>query len=104
MSFNDVMIDAIQRKKIVKLIFNSYEKGEIVRMCIPFDIGPSRRYKDGVDRFHFYDLDSPDGEHNLSILPGQIINIDILSEGFEPKDYVKWTPNWFIKRDWGIYS
>ena len=75
-----------------------------MRKCIPFDIGPSSKIKDGMDRFHFYDLDSPEGKHNLSILPEQIVSINILNESFEPKDYVKWQPNRFIPRDWGVYS
>lgn len=101
---NKNFVQAISEMKLVRVIFNSYEKGEITRVCVPFDYGPSRRYKDGTERYHFYDLDSPSSNHNLSILPDQIKNIEILNEKFLPKDYVKWTPNWFLKRDWGIYS
>jgi len=72
-----------------------------VRKCVPFDYGISRKYKDGEDRFHFYDLDSPDGKHNLSLLPEQIQNVNLLNENFDPADYVKWTPNWIVDRDWG---
>lgn len=100
----DILIDAINDKVIVSLSFNSKEKGVITRQCIPFDFGPSRRYKDGLDRFHFYDLDSPDGNHILSILPEQIISLTLTTDNFEPKNYINWTPKWFISRDWGIYS
>ena len=74
------------------------------RKCVPFDYGESRRYKDGKDRFHFLDLNSPDGKHNLSILPEQVKKVEILDESFEPKDYISWTPNWIVERDWGIFS
>lgn len=105
MMFNDVMVNAVHLKRIVIVTFNSHEKGVITRLCIPFDIGPSRKYKDGLERFHFYDLDSPDGSHNLSILPGQITNLEMLNDSFDPKNYVTWSPiKWFIERDWGIYS
>lgn len=67
----ETMLEAIKQRKLVEVTFNSIEKGAISRLCVPFDIGPSRRYKDGQVRFHFYDLDSPDGQHNLSILPSQ---------------------------------
>jgi hypothetical protein len=97
-------IDAINKKKVVEIKFNSFEKGVIIRKCIPFDYGISRKYKDRRDRYHFYDLESPEGDHNLSILPEQLIEIEITEENFDPKDYVKWTPNWIIKRDWGIFS
>ena len=89
---------------VIQLWESPKEKGKIERICIPFDFGPSRRYKDKESRFHFYDLDSPEGNHNLSILPSQIITIEILKESFSPKDYIKWKPNWFIKRNWGKLS
>ncbi len=95
---------AIDNKLKLKLVFDSYEKGIIERTCIPFDFGPSRRYKDGQDRYHFYDLDSPDGKHNLSILPSQIKSLTLMNETFNPGDYITWEPNWILKRDWGSYS
>jgi hypothetical protein len=100
----ELFIESLNSKKIIIVTFDSHEKGVITRTCIPFDFGPSRRYKDGQDRYHFYDLDSPDGSHNLSILPEQIVDISISEESFEPGIYVTWTPNWFVKRDWGKYS
>lgn len=105
MDKKEIFITAIHSKKKVEVTFNSIEKGVITRICIPYDFGPSNRYKDGRDRYHFYDLNSPEGKHNLSILPEQLINIEILNETFEPGDYVTWSPiNWHIKRDWGSYS
>lgn len=101
---HELFLQAINNKAILELCFDSIEKGKITRRCIPFDFGPSRRYKDGNDRYHFYDLDSPDGKHNLSILPFQINEIILLDETFEPGDYVKWTPAWHISRDWGAFS
>jgi len=100
----EIFISAIHGMKYVKIIFDSKEKGIIERTCIPFDFGPSKRYKDGADRFHFYDLDSPEGKHNLSILEEQLHNLEVLELIFEPKDYVTWTPNWIVTRDWGAYS
>ena len=100
----DIFVLSIKGKKKVKIKCDTKEKGIIERTCIPFDHGPSRRYKDGLDRFHFYDLDSPDGKHNLSILEIQLINIELIDETFEPGDYVTWEPNWILKRDWGKFS
>ena len=101
---DEVFLEAINKKLILEVTFDSYEKGKITRTCIPFDFGPSRRYKDGQDRYHFYDLDSPEGSHNLSILPNQVVNLTLTDQGFDPGDYVTWTPNWFLDRDWGRYS
>ncbi len=100
----NIFISSINNKCHVEVTFNSKEKGVIIRNCIPFDFGPSRKYKDGLDRFHFYDLDSPEGKHNLSILPEQLINIKTLEKVFNPGDYVTWTPNWIMPRDWGAHS
>ncbi len=100
----ETFIEAIEQKLIIQLTFESQEKGRITRTCIPFDFGPSRRYRDGCDRYHFFDLDSPDGKHNLSILPNQVINITLANQNFNPEDYITWTPNWHIDRNWGTYS
>jgi len=102
--YHDDFIEAINNKDVVSVTVNSQEKGMIKRKCIPFDFGPSRRYKDGKERYHFYDLDSPDGSHNLSILPEQLMDLSILGEHFEPGEYVTWTPKWYVSRDWGEFS
>ena len=105
MNDHNNFLQAISVKKYVQVKFNSQGKGIIQRLCVPFDFGPWRRkINPNPDRYHFYDLDSPDGKHNLSILPEQIISIDVTEQSFDPAVYIKWNPNWFIKRDWGIYS
>lgn len=100
----DTFIKAIHEKRMLKVKVNSIEKGIILRKCIPFDYGPSRKYNDKQNRHHFYDLDSPNGSHNLSILPSQLITIEILDETFDPKDYITWQPKWIVSRDWGNFS
>ena len=101
---HEIFIQSIHSIKLVRLTFSSKEKGMSIRICVPYDFGPSRRYKDGLDRYHFHDLDSPDGSHNLSILAEQIHLIEMLEDAFDPSYYVTWTPNWIIKRDWGKFS
>lgn len=105
MKHKEIFIHAIDNKNIVILTFNANSKGIITRKCIPFDFWPWRKNLSiNPDRFHFYDLNSPDWKHNLSIIPEEVLKIEISDEIFNPWDYVKWKPNWFIKRDWGIYS
>jgi len=104
MDYHSIFIRAIHTKTIISITFRSNEKGVIERTCIPFDYGPSRRYKDGLNRYHFLDLDSPEGTHNLSILPEQLINIKLSDANFNPEDYVHWTPAWIVERDWGTCS
>jgi len=106
MALKDDFLKSIHEKRIVRITFNSYEKGIITRNCIPYDFGMSRNPKlqDGRERYHFYDLNSPDGQHNLSILPEQLLKLELLAEHFEPAQYVTWKPRWFVQRDWGKYS
>lgn len=100
----DTFIDAIHKRMKIEIQFDSKSKGIITRSCIPFDYGPSNKSYDKSDRYHFYDLNSPDGRHVLSILPEQLKAIKHIDDKFDPSEYVKWTPNWIIPRDWGIYS
>jgi hypothetical protein len=105
MTNHEKFLQAIYDKKVIKVIFNSHEKGEIERLCLPFDFGPSRRnLKVNPDRYHLYDLDSPEGSHTLSILPKKLITIEIMNQSFDPAKYITWTPKWFIQRDWGNFS
>ena len=97
-------IEAIHQRKLIELTFLDSGGNIKTRVCVPFDYGPSSRAKDKSDKYHFWDIDSPDGSHNLSLLQSSIIKIITLEQSFEPSKYVKWTPKWYIVRDWGLYS
>jgi hypothetical protein len=99
-----IFMKSIEEKLIVKLTFNSVEKGILTRNCIPFDLGPSRRFRDKSQRYHFLVLNGPEGRHNLSVLPMQIVKIELTDLNFNPSKYIKWKPKWFLKRNWGVYS
>lgn len=99
-------LHAIDNKLKVSITFNAIEKGQIVRVCIPFDFGASQK-DDAIDKsekYHVWDLNSPDKPHNLALSPNDVVEIDILSEHFDPNDYVTWKPKWIYKRDWGNKS
>lgn len=102
----NIFLEAIQEKKKITVTFNSKSKGVITRDCIPFDYGPSRRknLKINPDKYHMYDLDSPDGQHTLGITEDQIISLVKTDIDFDPTTYVTFMPNWFISRDWGAKS
>ena len=102
---NPKFLEAISSKNLVELTFLSKEKGVLTRTCAPMDYGPWRRHSSSPEpRYHFIDIDSSNGVHPLSILEEQIQELNVLSDTFEPKDFIHWTPNWHIVRDWGIYS
>jgi hypothetical protein len=99
-------LQAIDNKLKMKVTFNAKEKGQVTRTCIPFDFGPSQK-ADSIDKsekYHLYDLDSPDGSHTLSLSVEQIVSIEVLNENFNPAEFVKWQPKWIYKRDWGMQS
>ena len=108
MQFSEGFIQAIQDKKKVRLTFFSQEDGKnLVRVCAPMDIGPSRRAANKADRFHLWDYESDSRNHVLSLLPNQVINIEVLNEVFDPAEFITWDTTkspWFVTRDWGQYS
>lgn len=103
-----ILVEAIRGKRKVRLMFHSKEDASsLVRMCAPMDVGPSRRAKDKSVRYHFWDFDSDTASHTLSLLPTQVLSIEVTAEPFDPAGFVSWDTKkspWFIERDWGPYS
>jgi len=98
-------VTAIRNKHLVEIHFRTKAGDERVRVCVPLDFGPSRRnIQPNPSRYHFWDLDSPDGPHILSIVSEQLLGIKLLDRSFEPSDYVTWKPDWHIERDSGEES
>ncbi|GGY93474.1 hypothetical protein [Shewanella fodinae] len=100
-----LFIQAIHDKTKIRLTFASKEDGHnLTRICAPMDFGPSRRAHNQDNRYHLWDYDSDKSNHTLSLLPDQIVEMEFLEELFDPADFVTWTPNWIVERDWGRYS
>jgi hypothetical protein len=71
------------------------------------DYGPSRRAKDGADRYHLWDYDGSTQTHTISLLPEQLVTIQSCNERFDPAEFVIWDIKkspWFVIRDWGAWS
>ncbi|CAM1334311.1 hypothetical protein [Tenacibaculum aestuariivivum] len=100
----DIFVKSINDRLVVRVTYVTNNKRVLTRKCIPFDIGPSTKFKDKSIRYHFLDLNGPKGAHNLPLLPGRVLNIELTDLYFEPSKYIKWKPNWFLKRNWGKYS
>ena len=100
--------DALQRKRLVLLKFKSKSDGQVLlRKCAPLDLAPGSKTKAKNYKFHFWDFDSSDKPHVLSLDPDQIIDLDILDDEFQPGDFITWdiaTSPWHVKRDWGEFS
>jgi hypothetical protein len=103
--FKEKFIQAIHEKVKVRVTYFSKEDSDIlVRKCAPMDYGPSRYAKEKNDRYHMWNYESDTKPHSMSLPAEQIKNIEILSETFDPAEFVNWTTNWIIPRDWGIFS
>ncbi len=105
-SDHELFLEGIAGRFKVRLTFFSKEdNGNLVRLCAPMDFGPSRRTADGHNRYHFWDYESDKKTHTLSLLANQIENIELLSENFEPAEFVTWPViSWYTSRDWAAYS
>lgn len=79
--------------------YSKEDRGVITRTCAPMDFAPSARSKDKSNRFHFWDYDSDQGSHTLSLRPDQIVSMQFLQEKFVPT-FVSWRPNWVVSRTW----
>ena len=88
MSFKSDFIRAIEEKKLVLITAETLESGHFQRTCVPLDFGPSGKPRDGLDRFHLWDLNSPHGAHKLLLLPSQLLDLEVLPESFDPKTLV----------------
>ena len=108
LSNHNDLIAAIHARQMVLVTWPSQEDGGLIlqRACAPMDFGPSRRTKDGLDRYHFWDYDSDSGTpHPLSLLPEQISSVEVLNETFDPAGFVTWPTDWHVQRtSWGAHN
>jgi hypothetical protein len=102
---HEEFIAAIHERRKVRVTFRADDDGlPRIRTCAPMDLGPRRNAKDRTPRYWFWDHDSPGGPHTLGLRPDQIVSFESTEEAFDPAEFVDWTPNWFVPRDWGQYS
>jgi len=99
---HDLFISCIHEKRILKITFRSV-KGEIkTRLCAPLDYGfkTTNGKRELPHKYHFWDFDSPDKPHFLSILPKDLLSIAKTDDVFIPSNIVpkKFITN--IPRDW----
>ncbi len=95
-------IEAIAEKKKVSVRFFSLaDNGVLDRICAPMDYGPGSDVKDARNRYLFWDYKgTPEGSHTLSLLPQQVLDLQVLGEVFDPAHFGAQTAPWFIPRNW----
>lgn len=105
---HQAFLDAIQQRREVEVTWPSKEDGGRMqtRRCAPMDYGPSRRRKDGVNCYHFWDFESDSGSnHVLTLSAAQISSVQVLDSDFDPHAFVTWETRWFVPRStWGVFN
>ncbi len=81
-------LEAINDKKKISVRFYSQpDSGVLDRVCAPLAYGPGADAKDGLNRYWLWDYASDPGLHTLSLLPQQIVDLQVLGEGFDPAEF-----------------
>jgi hypothetical protein len=81
-------IDAINEKKKVRVRFYSIaDSGVLDRVCAPMDYGPGSEPADGLNRYWLWDYTSNTDTHILGLAPQQIVDLQVLGEGFDPAQF-----------------
>jgi hypothetical protein len=93
------------RTKVILTWFSQEDGRDLTRTCAPMDYGPSRRnLNPNPARYHFWDYDSDEGPHPLSLTASQVGSMTSTADSFDPGGFVTWTTSWIYLRDWGAYS
>ena len=74
------------------------------RTCAPMDYGRRHRSRSTKSVYHLWDYDSAGEPHPLFLEPAQIFSIEVLTDEFDPAEFVKLPTDWREARDWGKYS
>lgn len=104
----EIFISAIHDRHKLRVQFASKKSGQTeTRTCAPLDFGPSRKFSDGIERYHFWDFDGSRGPHVASIEVHRMLRVDSVNETFDPSAFVTWDLGahpWIIERNWGRHS
>jgi hypothetical protein len=106
---HDNFVDAIDKKRRIRLIFSDNNKHLQAKTVVPLDYSPGNRETDKSDFYHFWDFEVGANGTPLILLPEQIQDMDVDKDTFDPTEFVdalggeqrQWR-HFFIKRNWGM--
>ena len=94
-------VEAIsQKKKVWVQFYSTADSGVLDRVCAPLDYGPGGGIQDGLNRYWLWDYASNTGTHTVGLVPQQIVELQVLGEGFAPADFGAPAWQWAIPRHW----
>ncbi len=98
-------IEAINEKRKLRVRYYSIADSEVMdRICAPMDFGPGTVHKDRLNRYWLWVYSDNAGSHILGLLPGEVENLQVLGEVFDPAQFKDRPAQWFTSRDWGSQS
>lgn len=105
---HQLFLDAIATKRRISVRFNHpKERREMVRTCAPLDFGPLRGSIDPEPRYQLWDLDARRKPFNVALRAGDILEMKLLDETFDPSAIITWAFKagaWAVPRDWAEFS
>ncbi len=82
---------AIQdRKKVCVRFYSKPDSGVLDRVCAPMDYGPGEN-PDGLNRYWLWDYANETGPHTIGLIPQQILDLQVLGDGFDPLEFTSGT-------------
>lgn len=95
-------LEAITAKTKVRVRFYSKaDSGVVDRVCAPLDYGPEAEPTDELNRYWLWDYANISGSAWLGLLPGQVLEMHVLGEVFDPAQLGIAARSWSVPRDWG---
>lgn len=83
-------LDAIRDKLKVSIRFYSLaDCGTLDRVCAPIEYGQGAGFEDGMNRYWFWDYESSGESHTIALVPGQILDLRVLGEVFNPAELLE---------------
>jgi len=80
-------IAALDEKRKVRVRFYSQpDSGVLDRVCVPLAYGPGSGNTDGLNRYWLWNEAGDTSTHNLGLVPQQIVDLQVLSEAFDPAE------------------
>ena len=77
-----------EKKKICVRFYSKPDSGVLDRICAPMDYGPGADSQDELNRYWLWDYLGDTGSHTLGLVPQQIVDLQVLGEGFDPTEFI----------------
>ncbi|HTI71442.1 MAG TPA: hypothetical protein VMF06_15830 [Candidatus Limnocylindria bacterium] len=92
------------RMKVCVRYYSKPDSAVLDRVCAPLDYGPGTETPEGPHRYWLWDLGDRVADPLLGLVSGQIVDLRVLGEAFNPA-----LPNlkpmvWSVPRDWNLAS